>query len=97
MTTVEDPRRSDEQAPEDDEELLLSSSETRPAGRWQSAAMPTERSKNFGAALRRLARMLGAEWAVIAVIAVFAIVSAIANVLGPRVLGHGTDIIVRGG
>src|SRR3954447_9148394 len=96
MTTVEDPRRADEENPTDDEELLLSSSETRPAGRWQSAAMPTERSKNFGAALRRLARMLGAEWAVIAVIAVLAIISATCNVLGPRVLGHGTDIIVKG-
>ena len=96
MTTVEDPRRADQETPDDEDDLLLPSSETRPAGRWQSGAMPTERSKNFGAALRRLGRMLGAEWGVIAVIAVLAIVSAICNVLGPRVLGHGTDIIVRG-
>src|SRR5207253_10866830 len=40
--------------------------------------------------------MLGPMWVVLVIVAVVAIASATLNVFGPRVLGHGTDIIVRG-
>jgi ATP-binding cassette, subfamily B, multidrug efflux pump len=43
-----------------------------------------------------LGAMLGPMWVVLVVVAVVAIASATLNVFGPRVLGHGTDIIVRG-
>jgi ATP-binding cassette, subfamily B, multidrug efflux pump len=80
----------------EDEELDLSAPETRAAGRWNSAGVPGERSKDFKNALRRLGRMLGPMWIVLGFVAVVAIASAVLNVLGPRVLGHGTDIIVSG-
>jgi ATP-binding cassette subfamily B multidrug efflux pump len=81
---------------EQDEELDLAAPEIRAAGRWNSAGVPGERSKDFKTALRRLGQLLGPMWILLCVVVVIAIVSATLNVLGPRVLGHGTDIIVRG-
>ena len=81
---------------EESEELDLAAPEIRAAGRWNSAGVPGERSKDFKSALRRLGRMLGPMWVVLVVVAVIAIISATLNVFGPRVLGHGTDIIVKG-
>jgi ATP-binding cassette subfamily B protein len=81
---------------EEREELDLAAPEIRAAGRWNSAGVPGERSKDFKSALRRLGRMLGPMWIILVVVAVIAIVSATLNVLGPRVLAHGTDIIVYG-
>jgi ATP-binding cassette subfamily B protein len=93
MTQVSD--RRDAAGEQDD--IDLAAPETRAAGRWgPSLGIPTERSKDFGAALRRLGGLLGAEWFVVATVLVLAVASATCNVFGPRVLGHGTDIIVRG-
>lgn len=86
----------DQEHEEREDELDLAAPETRAAGRWNSAGVPGERSKDFKSALRRLGRMLGPMWIVLLVVAVIAIASATLNVLGPRVLGHGTDLIVRG-
>jgi ATP-binding cassette subfamily B multidrug efflux pump len=81
---------------EEREELDLAAPEIRAAGRWNSAGVPGERSKDFKSALRRLGRMLGPMWIILVVVAVIAIVSATLNVFGPRVLAHGTDVIVNG-
>jgi ATP-binding cassette subfamily B protein len=81
---------------EEREELDLAAPEIRAAGRWNSAGVPGERSKDFKSALRRLGRMLGPMWIILIVVAVIAIVSATLNVFGPRVLGHATNIIVYG-
>src|SRR5947209_8286141 len=81
---------------QEDEELDLAAPETRAAGRWNSAGVPGERSKDFKNALRRLVRMLGPMRIVLGVVFVIAVASATLNVFGPKVLGHGTDIIVRG-
>jgi ATP-binding cassette subfamily B multidrug efflux pump len=78
------------------EELDLAAPETRAAGRWNSAGVPGERSKDFKNAVRRMGRMLGPMRIVLGFVAVIAIASVVLNVFGPRVLGHGTDIIVRG-
>jgi ATP-binding cassette subfamily B protein len=80
----------------EDEELDLSAPETRPTGRWNSMGVPGERSKDFRAALRRLAGMLGPMWGVLILVAIVSITSAVLNVFGPRVLGHGTDVIISG-
>jgi ATP-binding cassette subfamily B protein len=93
MTVTSD--RADAAAAEE-EELDLAAPETRAAGRWHSAGVPTEKSKDFGMALRRLARLMRPEWALLIVVAAFSITSAVCNVLAPRLLGHGTDIIVKG-
>ncbi|MEY2422097.1 MAG: ATP-binding cassette, subfamily multidrug efflux pump [Acidimicrobiaceae bacterium] len=86
----------DKQQHEEDEDLSLAAPETRAAGRWNSAGVPTEKSKDFKTAVRRLAQLLKPERPILFVVAVVAIGSAVLNVLGPRVLGHGTDIIFRG-
>jgi ATP-binding cassette subfamily B protein len=81
---------------ERDEEIDLSAPETRAAGRWNSAGVPGERSKDFKNALRRLVRMLGPMRFVLGIVLFIAALSATLNVFGPKVLGHGTDIIVKG-
>jgi ATP-binding cassette subfamily B protein len=80
----------------DDEEIDLAAPETRAAGRWNSAGVPTEKSKDFGTAMRKLGRLLGVERLLLVVVVLIAIGGATLNVLGPRVLGRGTDLIVRG-
>jgi len=80
----------------DQEEIDLSAPDTRAAGRWNSAGVPGERSKDFRSALRRLLGMLGPMKVVLGIVFVVAIASATLNVFGPRVLGHGTDIIIAG-
>jgi len=93
LTAVDETRGTN---PDDADDIDLAAPETRAAGRWHSAGVPTERSKDFGTALRRLAGLMRPEWPVLVVVAVVAIGSAVANVLGPLVLGHGTDLIVTG-
>jgi ATP-binding cassette subfamily B protein len=95
MTTVDD--RSDFVPEDESEEIDLAAPETRAAGRWgPSAGVPTEKTKDFGAAVRRLSGLLKPEWPRLVVVAVLSITSAACNVFGPKVLGHGTDIIVSG-
>jgi ATP-binding cassette subfamily B multidrug efflux pump len=90
--TVTDDRTADDDAPKVD----LTAPDTRAAGRWNSAGMPTERSDQFGLAVRRLGLLLRPERAILVVVLVTAIASAFLNVLGPRVLGWGTDVIIEG-
>src|SRR5690349_124597 len=80
----------------EEEELDLASPDMRAAGRWNSAGVPRERSPDFRHALRRLAEMIGPLWGVLVVVVLVAVASAVLNVLGPRVLGHATDIIITG-
>ena len=103
MTTVDDDRRDGDRrdgAPGDgtaDDDVDLAAPETRAAGRWgPSVGIPTEKSKDFGNALRRLVQLLGREWIVLGVVAVLAVGSAVGTVLGPRILGRATDEIIAG-
>ena len=66
------------------------------SGRFNAAAIPVEHSKEFRTSVRRLGRLMIPELPLLAVVAAAAIGSAVLNVLGPRVLGHGTDVIFRG-
>jgi ATP-binding cassette, subfamily B, multidrug efflux pump len=87
--TVLDDRQEEEEQPD------LAAPDTRAAGRWHSAGVPTEKSKDFRTAIRRLGRLLSPEHPILIVVGVVAVTSALLNVLGPRVLGHGTDLIFR--
>jgi len=80
------------------EEIREIPAETRRATQngWRAIGVPTERSEDFGGAVRRLWAMLTPERPRLVLIALFAIVSTGLNVLGPKVLGHGTDVIVKG-
>jgi ATP-binding cassette subfamily B multidrug efflux pump len=79
------------------EELREIPAETRRASQnWRSVGVPTERSENFSAAVKRLWGMLKPERPRMVLIALMAIASTVLNVLGPKVLGHATDVIVKG-
>lgn len=81
---------------QDRETSRVPASETRPAGRWNAMGIPTERSKNFSAVVRRLGRLMSTESPKLAMVLVFSVSGVIMNVFGPRVLGHGTDLIIAG-
>ncbi len=91
MTTTEP-----QQDREDDQLQNVPMEERRPVGRWNSMGVPGERSKDFGAVLGRLGRLLAAERDKLALVMVTSVIGVTLNVLGPKVLGRGTDIIVEG-
>ncbi|HJR24941.1 MAG TPA: ABC transporter ATP-binding protein [Acidimicrobiales bacterium] len=80
------------------EELREIPAETRrpQAGGFRAIGVPTERSEDFGAAVRRLWDLLRPDRARLVLIAAMALTSTVLNVLGPRVLGQGTDTIIEG-
>jgi ATP-binding cassette, subfamily B, multidrug efflux pump len=94
MTSVDS--RADEQAERADAIKKLNPEDTRAVGRFNAIGVPTERSKDFGAAVRRLGRLLSSEKGRLLLVAVMSVASVVMNVFGPKVLGHGTDLIVRG-
>jgi ATP-binding cassette subfamily B protein len=65
-------------------------------GRMGAFGMPLERSRDFGGTLRRLGARLRPESSRFAAVIFLATVGVILSVLGPRILGDATDIIVRG-
>jgi ATP-binding cassette, subfamily B, multidrug efflux pump len=64
----------------------------RPGG----AGMPAEKSKDFGAAVKRLLGRLAPERPRVILVLLLAFVSVSLTVTGPKILGHGTDLIVDG-
>jgi ATP-binding cassette subfamily B protein len=60
------------------------------------AGMPAERSKDFGASVRRLGAILGSERQRLYFVVALTVASVLLVVLGPRLLGQATDIIVSG-
>ena len=91
MTAVDD-QRDDQQ----DEIGTIAPEDRRPAGRWNSVGVPGERSKDFRTVLARLGRLLLGERVKLVLIAVFSVTGVTLNVFGPKVLGHGTDVIIEG-
>jgi ATP-binding cassette subfamily B multidrug efflux pump len=87
VTTVDEHR---------DEIRRLRPEDTRPAGRWNAAGVPGERSKDFGAVARRLVTLLAAERDKLVLVVVTSVSGVVMNVFGPKILGHGTDLIIRG-
>jgi ATP-binding cassette subfamily B protein len=87
---------TEEHTDDDTPKVDLTAPDTRAAGRWNSAGMPTERSDQFGMAVRRLGSLLRPERPILVVVLLTAMLSAFLNVLGPRVLGWGTDVIIDG-
>ncbi|MEU7135424.1 ABC transporter ATP-binding protein [Streptomyces sp. NPDC046261] len=57
---------------------------------------PTEKSMDFGRSARRLLAQLRPERAVIAVALALGVVSVALTVIGPKILGHATDLIFAG-
>jgi ATP-binding cassette subfamily B protein len=77
------------------EEIRRLQPQQRPMGPG-SMGIPTMRSDDFGNSVRRLFELLRPERLLLAFIVVMAVVSTVMNVAGPKVLGHATDIVIRG-
>ncbi len=65
-------------------------------GRWGSLGQPVEASANFGASARRLVRRLEGGPLALGFVLFLALTGVILTVLGPKLLGHATDILIRG-
>ncbi|MEI2699192.1 MAG: ABC transporter ATP-binding protein [Microthrixaceae bacterium] len=66
------------------------------AGRFAAAGMPAERSRDFSSSARRLASQLRPERARVVVVLLLAVISVSLTVVGPRLLGDATNIVVEG-
>ncbi len=88
----------DQQAAEDRRVLATTGTQARRAtfGPGGGVGMPVERSENFYATLRRLGGILGRETHLLMFVLVLTVASVVLVVLGPRLLGQATDIIVQG-
>jgi ATP-binding cassette, subfamily B, multidrug efflux pump len=65
-------------------------------GRFAAAGMPAEKSKDFGASTKRLLNRMRKDRIGFVAVIVLAVASVTLNVLGPRILGHATNIIFDG-
>jgi ATP-binding cassette subfamily B multidrug efflux pump len=84
---------------EDDREILATAgTQARRAsfGPGGGVGMPVERSDNFGNTLRRLSELLGREKSKLLGVVLLVVSSVTLVVIGPRLLGQATDIIVNG-
>ena len=70
--------------------------EARAYGPRAMIGMPVERSENFAGSTRRLISMLRPERFGMIFVMLLAVVSVTFSVFGPKILGHGTDIIIAG-
>jgi ATP-binding cassette subfamily B protein len=70
-------------------------SELRSA-RMSTVGMPVEKSENFSATAKRLIRLMAGEKYLVILIMFLAVISVVLVVLGPRILGHATDILFDG-
>ena len=82
----------------DEETVVRPAAEERGgfAGRWGSAGVPLERSKDFKNSTRRLARRLQPEALGVAAVLFLAIASVSLVVIAPKILGAATNIVVKG-
>jgi len=64
--------------------------------RFGGAGMPAEKSKDFKAATQRLIGKMAPERIKLYLVMLLALVSVTLAVLGPKLLGHATDIIISG-
>ena len=63
---------------------------------WMGAGQPAEKASDFGPSARRLAARLTPERLGVVAVIVLGVISVTLNVLGPKILGAGTDLIFAG-
>ncbi len=66
------------------------------SNRWAAAGMPAEKSKDFKASSKRLFRLLGPHRVGVSTVLVLALISVTLSVIGPKLLGNATNIVVEG-
>ena len=64
--------------------------------RMSTVGMPVEKSENFSETAQRLVRLMADEKFLVILVMFLAVVSVALVVLGPRILGHATDILFDG-
>ena len=64
--------------------------------RFGNAGMPAEKSKDFGKSVKRLLDQLRPERTKVISVLMMAISSVTLVVLGPKILGHATDLVFKG-
>ena len=67
-----------------------------PAARMMAGAMPTEKLQDFKGSTKRLLGLMKPQRLLVAVVLAFGVASVFLSVLGPKLLGRGTDIIFAG-
>ncbi|WP_279239138.1 ABC transporter ATP-binding protein [Humibacter sp. RRB41] len=65
-------------------------------GPFGGAGMPAEKAQNFGPSAKRLAGRLRPEAIGLVFVVILTVISVTCSVLGPKLLGEGTNIIVAG-
>ncbi len=65
-------------------------------GRGHSFGVPVEKAKHFGTSLKRLSSYLAPKKWKILIVFLFAIISTVFTILGPKILGQATDEIFKG-
>ncbi|WP_344419413.1 ABC transporter ATP-binding protein [Pseudonocardia ailaonensis] len=63
---------------------------------WAGAGQPTEKAMTFGPSAKRLVARLRPERIGVIVVLVLGVVSVALNVIGPKILGHATDLVFAG-
>ncbi|MPQ98858.1 ATP-binding cassette domain-containing protein [Modestobacter sp. I12A-02628] len=63
---------------------------------WAGMGQPAEKASDFGPSARRLMGLLRPERIGVVVVLVLGVVSVTLNVIGPKILGHATDLIFAG-
>ena len=85
--------------PTDENEVLTTTGRAARRGSFGpggGAGMPTEKSRDPKAAMRRLSEIIGPERYLLVFSVALSVASVTCVVLGPRLLGQATDIIVEG-
>lgn len=67
-----------------------------PMGRPGKMGMPTEKAKDFNGTLKKLLKYLGKYKIAIIIVLVFAMLSTIFSIVGPKILGEATTILFEG-
>ena len=84
----------------DDDRKLLATAGTQARrasfGPGGGVGIPTERSENFGQTIKRLGQILGKERPLLLLVLIATFISVFLVVIGPRLLGEATNIIVEG-
>ncbi len=67
-----------------------------PMGHGPGAMMPGEKAKDFKGTSRKLLQYLGAYKISIAIVIIFAIISTVFSIVGPKILGQATNTLFAG-
>ncbi len=94
-TTDQRPSQEPDDHPIDDD-AVVRPPDARPSatpGPLRAIGMPAEKSKDFGGSTKRLLGRMRDERARAIAVLCFAVLSVTLTVTGPKILGHGTDLI----